>query len=73
MSLITMDITMPVMDGKKAAEKIREYEKLNRITPCILIIISGNCIESEIKECLNPEGKIRANVLLRSRQLSKKC
>jgi len=60
-NLITMDITMPVMDGKKSAEKIREYERLNKIIPCILIIISGNCGESEIKECLNPEGKIRAN------------
>jgi len=60
-----MDLTMPVMDGKQASEKIREYEMVQKLEPCILIIISGNCSESEMAECLNPKGKIRANAFLK--------
>jgi len=64
-SIVTMDLTMPVMDGKLASEKIREYEAVKGLEPCILIIISGNCSESEMTECLNPRGKIRANAFLK--------
>jgi len=64
-NVVTMDLTMPVMDGKLASEKIREYEAAKDLEPCILIIISGNCSESEMAECLNPRGKIRANAFLK--------
>jgi len=64
-NIVTMDLTMPVMDGKQASEKIREYETSRKFEPCILIIISGNCSESEMTECLNPKGKIRANAFLK--------
>lgn len=63
--IITMDLTMPVMDGKKSAERIREYEAAKGLEPCILIVISGNCGDSEIEECTNPKGKIRANAFLK--------
>ena len=63
--IITMDLEMPIMNGKEAAERIREYEEINRLKPCLLIIISGNCSESEIAECLDVNGKIRANVFLK--------
>lgn len=51
---------MPVMDGKTAAAKIREFEMMKRMKPSLLIIVSGNCSELELKE-----GRIRADVFLK--------
>ena len=63
--IITMDINMPKLDGKAAAKKIRAYEKENKIKPATLIMISANCNSSEIEECLNPNGDIRATSFLK--------
>jgi len=63
--VVTMDLTMPIMDGKKSAERIREYEAAEKLEPCILVVISGNCGDSEIEECTNPKGKIRADAFLK--------
>ena len=63
--IVTMDLEMPVMDGKKAAEKIRELERVKHTKPCLLIVVSGNCSKSEIAECMDPDGKIRADVFLK--------
>ena len=63
--IVTMDLEMPIMDGKKAAELIREFERRRNLTPCLLIIVSGNCSESEIAECTDVNGKIRANVFVK--------
>jgi len=46
--VVTLDIDMPKMDGKIACQKIREYEKANRLTPAIIILISGNYAEEQI-------------------------
>jgi len=63
--IVTMDLDMPIMDGKTAAKIIRAFEIENDLDPCLLIITSGNVIESEIKECMDPSGEIRADVFLR--------
>lgn len=63
--LIFMDIDMPVMDGKECGAKIREYEKLNKLNPLILVILSGNCTENELRQCLDKKGAIRANYFYR--------
>jgi CheY-like chemotaxis protein len=58
--IITMDVDMPIMNGKEAAMKIREFEISHGFRPARMIFISGNCIESEISQCMDPIGKIRA-------------
>lgn len=56
---------MPIMGGKEACIKIRQLEKELNLTPCFLLIISGNRTESEISECLDQKGKIRAEAFLK--------
>jgi len=63
--ILTMDLDMPIMNGKEASMKIRELEKQNNLKPTFLMIISGNCTESEIQECLDPNGKIQAQAFLK--------
>ena len=63
--IITLDLEMPVLDGKKAAELIRDYETREKIDPCLLIIVSGNCSQSEVSECLDVKGRIRANAFVK--------
>jgi len=63
--IVTMDIDMPRMNGKIAAQKIREYEIANNLNPCILIMISGDCSDSDIHECTNKNGRIRADGFLK--------
>ena len=63
--VVTMDLDMPIMKGKESAQKIREFELEKGLQPCTMIIISANCTESEIKECLDKNGRIRANAFLK--------
>ena len=39
--IITMDIVMPIMNGKESADKIRESENLKGLVLCFIIIVSG--------------------------------
>jgi len=63
--IVTMDLTMPVWDGKMASRKIRAYEKEKGLKESILVIISGNCCDSEQKECMDRNGAIHANEFLK--------
>jgi len=63
--LITMDLEMPVMNGKTAIQKIREFEVKKGLKPVLMIIISGNCGKSEMHECLDMRGNIRADAFLK--------
>ena len=56
---------MPVMNGKVCAQRIREVEKSRGIRPCMIVIISGNCVDSEIRECLDEKGLIKADAFLK--------
>lgn len=64
-TIITMDIEMPKMNGKTAAQKIRQFEKKNGLKPCYILMISANCLESEINECIDKNGTIMANAFLK--------
>jgi len=63
--IVTMDLNMPIMDGKESAMKIRQFEADKGLDPCFLVIISGNCTDSETRECLDKNGKIRADGFLK--------
>ena len=65
LNMLVMDLDMPIMNGKEASQKIRDFEKQKKLSECFLMIVSGNCTESEMRECLNREGQIRANSFVR--------
>ena len=54
--IVTLDIEMPKMDGKTACQKIREFEKENKLSPAIIILISGN-YEAEQMDFLGKDKK----------------
>ena len=63
--IVTMDLEMPIMSGQQASQKIRKLEGERKYDPCLLLVISANCSESEIRECLDPKGQIRANKFMK--------
>lgn len=63
--LITMDVEMPVMDGMTASKNIRDFESEKRLEPCSIVMVSGNCGESVIRECLNERGGVKAQGFLK--------
>lgn len=62
--LVTMDLEMPLMKGKEAMALMRRWENENNLTPTKIVVISGNAIEKEMKECLDFRGEIRADEFL---------
>ncbi|MFV0289744.1 MAG: response regulator [Mangrovibacterium sp.] len=51
--VILMDISMPIMDGIQCTQAIRTFEKENnRATPVIILAMTGNESDEDIKEYL---------------------
>ena len=65
LDVVTMDVEMPIMDGKRSARLIREFELQNKMRPCLMVMISANCSDSEIKECINKDGDVKADFFLK--------
>jgi len=63
--IITLDIDMPIMNGKEVCEKIREYERENGLKRSIIILISGNYEEEDMHNLLSKENKNRPNCFLK--------
>jgi len=55
--IVTLDIDMPIMDGKEVCQKIRQYEKENNLKRSIIILISGNYEEDDMRCLLNKGSK----------------
>jgi len=54
--IITLDIDMPILNGKEVCRKIRLYEKEKNLKRSIIILISGNYEEEEMYNLLNRES-----------------
>jgi osomolarity two-component system sensor histidine kinase NIK1 len=50
--IILMDIQMPILDGYKATELIREFEKENNLKPIYIIAVTANAMEGEREKCI---------------------
>jgi len=53
--VVILDIDMPVMDGLKACDKIREYERAHRLKPVLIILMSGNYDLEQIGDYISSE------------------
>ena len=63
--VVTLDIDMPIMDGKEACEKIRQYEKENNIRPAIIMLISGNYEMQQVSELIGDRQERKADSFIR--------
>ena len=72
-SFITMDLQMPVMDGITVCQEIRKYETTKDLSPVPIIVITGNCAETEKMKCLDPNGGVRAMNFFRKPFSFEKC
>ena len=59
--LITMDIDMPIMDGKTAVKIIRQEEKKRGLDPVKIFFLTGFSEAKTQKEVLDEKGDYRAN------------
>jgi signal transduction histidine kinase/DNA-binding response OmpR family regulator len=50
--LILMDIHMPILNGYKATEQIREREKNKRLNPLPIIAITASATSADVEQCL---------------------
>jgi len=63
--VVTLDIDMPIMNGKEVCEKIRWYEKQNDMKRSFIVLISGNYEEKEMHNLLNKEHDKGADCFLK--------
>ncbi len=50
--LILMDMQMPVMDGRTATTKMRDWEKTNRKSPTPVVALTAEALTEDIESCL---------------------
>jgi len=63
--IITLDIDMPLMNGKEVCEKIRVYERENKLKRSIIVLISGNYEEEDMHTLLAKENLNRPDCFLK--------
>ena len=63
--IVTLDIDMPLMNGKEVCVKIREYERENQVKRAIIILISGNYEEEDVLNLLNRDNPNRPDCFLK--------
>ena len=50
--LVLMDVSMPIMDGLEATQRIRRWEAQNSLAPCPIIALTANAMETDRETCL---------------------
>ncbi len=63
--VVLLDIDMPIMDGRKSCDLIRQFEKENKLKPVVVILISGNYDKEQVDEYISPEKGHKADGFLR--------
>jgi len=63
--IVALDIDMPIMSGKVACEKIRQYEREKCLRPAVIMLISGNYDEQHLTELLKKGKNNKADCFLR--------
>jgi len=48
-----MDISMPILNGYEATQKIREIERAHRLSPTPIIAVTANALKEDENECLS--------------------
>src|SRR6056297_2038766 len=51
--IILMDIQMPLMDGLECTKKIRDYEKMDNLSPVTIIAVTAHAMIGDKEKCLN--------------------
>ena len=51
--LVLMDLQMPVLNGYKATEMIRNYERMNNKVPVKIVAMTANAMKDDEDLCLN--------------------
>jgi len=51
--VILMDISMPILNGYEATQKIREIERAHRLSPTPIIAVTANALKEDENECLS--------------------
>lgn len=64
-SLIVIDFDIPVMNGKDAVIKIRDFEREKNLKKSMIIMVSGHCSNELIEECLEKNGSVQADYFLK--------
>lgn len=49
--VVLMDMQMPVLDGFKASQLIRKFERENNLTPTPILALTAYSLPEEIKQC----------------------
>jgi CheY-like chemotaxis protein len=62
--VIIVDSDMPEMDGKTLIREIRDFERINKAKPSMIIMISGNDL-TNIKELLDTSNKYKIQAFLK--------
>ena len=65
LDVVTLDIDMPIMDGRTVCDRIREYERQWKLKPVLVILISGNYDKEQVDEYLDRGRGHRADCFLR--------
>jgi len=63
--IITLDIDMPILNGKEVCEKIRQHERKNNLRRSVVILISGNYDEEDMYNLLSKDNPNKADCFLK--------
>ena len=64
LQLITINAHDSLTDAKMICDSIRQFENSQNVQPCGILILAESYFESQLKECLDPQGTAKASAFL---------